>query len=72
MEVWDEYYFEPKEFIDAGNEVLAPHIERARSSRGVEVESERTMIFTVRHGRVVRMRQYKTKEEALQAVALTR
>jgi ketosteroid isomerase-like protein len=69
MEEFDEYYFVPDEFIDAGDEVLAPHVERARSRHGAEVESYRTMVFTVRHGKVVRMRQYKTKEEALEAVA---
>jgi hypothetical protein len=31
MEEWEEYAFEPKEFIEAGEEVLVPHIVRARS-----------------------------------------
>jgi ketosteroid isomerase-like protein len=70
MEEWDEYYFESKEFIDAGDDVLASHVERGRSRHGVKVELEPTMVFAVRHGSVVRMRQYKTKEEALQALAL--
>jgi ketosteroid isomerase-like protein len=70
MQEWDEYYYEPKEFIEVGDEVFVPHINRGRSRSGVELEEEITNVFTVRHGRIVRIRAYATKEEALQAVAL--
>jgi ketosteroid isomerase-like protein len=65
MEQWDEYHFEPKEFIDAGEDVLAPHIEDGRSRHGVELQSEPTSVFTIRRGKVARMRQYRSMEEAL-------
>lgn len=72
MAEWDEYYYEPKEFIEASDEVLVPHVNRGRSKSGLKLEEEVTSVFTVRRGRIVRMRAYATTEEALQAVALAK
>jgi ketosteroid isomerase-like protein len=69
---WDDYYLEPKEFIEAGDEVLVPTVHRGRSRHGVELEEEFTAVFTVRRGKIVRIREYASKAEALKAVALTK
>jgi ketosteroid isomerase-like protein len=67
---WDEFYFAPKEFIDAGDDVIVPNIQRGRSKHGVELEQEFTTVFTIRRGRIVRIREYVSKENALKAVSL--
>lgn len=67
MEDWDEHHFELKEIMELGDEVLARHSERARSRHDVEVEKEFTSVFTFRRGRIVRIREYATKEKALEA-----
>jgi len=71
LDARDEFYFEPREFIDAGDEVLVPHFQRGRArGGGFESREETTVVYTVRDGRVVRIREYDTKEEALEPVGL--
>ena len=36
----------------------------------MELEKEFTIVYTARHGRILRIREYVTKEEALQVVGL--
>jgi ketosteroid isomerase-like protein len=68
---WDEFYFDPREFIDAGDEVLVPHFQRGRAKGSKsEIREETTVVYTVRDGKVARIREYATKKEALEAAGL--
>jgi ketosteroid isomerase-like protein len=56
-------------FIDLGNWVVVPWTARLRGrSSGVEVEVSETYAVRVEDGRIVRVDEYRTTEEAIEAV----
>jgi len=68
---FDEFAWEPDEFVDAGDQVVVGLSERARA-RGstATVDHLYGMIFTVREGKIVRLRWFETKEAAREAAGL--
>jgi ketosteroid isomerase-like protein len=68
---WVHYENAAKELIDAGDEVVAVLHETIRA-RGSDVPLERdvAIVWTMREGRAVRYRAYRTREEALEAAGL--
>ena len=72
-EPFDEFSGAPQEFIDAGEHVVVPLVFLARP-RGSDasVTIEETQVYTLRAGVVVRVREYRTKAEALQAIGMPR
>jgi ketosteroid isomerase-like protein len=72
LEVWDEFHIEPEEFIDAGQHVIAIVKEWGRVKGSESVVSERFLqVWTMRDGKIVAFREFKTKPEALEAVELS-
>ena len=72
-DVWEEFRFEPLEFIDAGDRVvvIGRLFGKGRGS-GIEVDQPIAGIWTVRDGRVVRWEVgYTDRAEALEAVGLS-
>jgi ketosteroid isomerase-like protein len=69
LEPWKEFRVELEDAIDTddGIVVFMREIGQARHG-GVEVESETATVFTVRGGKIVEMRGYLDREEALEAV----
>jgi len=68
---FDRYELDPQEIIDAGDEVLVMTHVRARTRRdGVVVEHDPAAAVTVRDGRIVRVRFFLERAEALAAVGL--
>jgi ketosteroid isomerase-like protein len=58
-----------EDFIDCGDWVVVPWSGRLRGrGSGIEVEASETYAIRVRDGRIVRVEEYRTKEEALEAV----
>ena len=72
-EALDEQWYSPQEFIPAGDLVVVPLRWGGRGkTSGVTVEErEETWVLTVRHGAITRVREYATKEAALEAAGLT-
>jgi ketosteroid isomerase-like protein len=71
LEAWEERRFEPKGFIDAGdNVVVLLHEYRRGRGSGVELETDTAMVFAVRDGRVVRIQGYMDRDAALEAAGL--
>jgi ketosteroid isomerase-like protein len=73
-EVWIEWDFKPPfELLSADNDrVLAIYSLSGRGrSSGVVVEMPVFNVFTVRQGRVVRMKSYRDRPSALEATGLT-
>jgi hypothetical protein len=69
-ESWLDYEMAPVEITDAGEHVLLTIEERARM-RGTQVALERELhiLWTVTGGLVTRFRVFKTREDAVAAVA---
>jgi ketosteroid isomerase-like protein len=70
LDVWANARVEPNEFIDAGDDVLVPHIVRLRGRDGIEVAVSATYVFTVRDGQCVAWRIYQEHGDALRAAGL--
>ena len=72
LDIWDEgFTMKAHEFIDLGDVVVVPftsHVQ-ARGS-GVALDAEETHVFTVHDGKIVRVREYRTKDAALQALRM--
>jgi ketosteroid isomerase-like protein len=68
---WESWRWEPQEFIDADDRVVAilRSFGRGRES-GVEVERTDGAVWTMRDGKAVRLDYYGSKEQALAAVGL--
>ena len=60
----------PDCFIDAGESVVVPNRTRLRGREDIEVSALSTFVFTFRRGRIVRLRLYREREEAMKAVGL--
>jgi ketosteroid isomerase-like protein len=73
FEAWESIAYLPTEMIDAGgDEVLALVRVTARGrASGAEVSYEHGQLWTLRDGRVVRMRVFSDHDEALRAAGLT-
>jgi ketosteroid isomerase-like protein len=70
---FDQFRVEALEFIDGGKCVVVPLRYSGRlPGSGAEVAIEETNVFWVRDGKVVEVREYRTKPEALEAAGLSR
>jgi ketosteroid isomerase-like protein len=62
---------EPQELIDAGEQVVVPMRFSARGKRsGAPVELPITLVYSVRGRRIIRIRNYMAKAEALEAAGV--
>jgi ketosteroid isomerase-like protein len=73
-EAWDEWNPEFEEVIEVDREtVLIVTFVRARGKgSGVPVEAHGASLWSVRDGKIVRAKLFQSKEEALDAVGLSR
>jgi ketosteroid isomerase-like protein len=71
LTTWDEYGTEVEELIDAGDSVVAlVHVWARGKQSGVPVEERAAHVWTLREGKLWRVRFYRTKAEAFEAVGL--
>jgi len=73
LETWDEYVLEPIEILEAGEDrvvVVADERGQGKGS-GASFERRSGSIFTLRAGSVVKMKFFRTGEEALEAAGLS-
>jgi ketosteroid isomerase-like protein len=67
VELFAEYEIEPVEFIDGGEQVVAVLRQRGRGrSSGVEVEGEIVHVWNVKEGKVMDLRAFSSKQDALE------
>jgi ketosteroid isomerase-like protein len=68
---WDDFRLELTELIDAGRDVVAvTHHHGTGRVSGVAVDTIVAYVFTVDEGRLVRLRIFATKAQALEAAGL--
>jgi ketosteroid isomerase-like protein len=68
---WAAYSFEPEEFIDGGDRIVAVILMTTEGqSSGVETERQDAMVITMRDGRWLRVDYYNNRQQALEAVGL--
>jgi ketosteroid isomerase-like protein len=71
LEPWESYYIEAEEFIDAGDEVVSLTRVLAQTTRDtVAVEHRPAAVWSLREGKIVRVRFYLDRGEALEAAGL--
>ena len=71
-EVWDEVHMELEELIDAGSSVMAVVRMRGRHAGSQSEVAERFFqIWSISEGKIVRFREFRTRNEALEAVGLS-
>jgi ketosteroid isomerase-like protein len=70
-EMFADFTVVPEEFIDAGPErvIVTWRIAGMARVSGVPTELRFTAAYTIRAGKIVRGREYRTKDEALAAIA---
>jgi ketosteroid isomerase-like protein len=72
FEVWDDFHIDLEELIDAGESVVAVVKERGRVSGSDREVTERFFqVWTMRSGKVIAFREYKTRDEAFEAVGMS-
>jgi ketosteroid isomerase-like protein len=70
LEPFSEYHVENRDYIDAGDCVLVPSRQwGVGAASGAHVEIELTTLYELRDGRIARIHQYDTLEEARDAAA---
>jgi ketosteroid isomerase-like protein len=71
IQSFDELRVEPEELIDAGDQVVVVvHLKGRIKASDAEVDMRFGLVCTVREGKIVRGREYATREEALHAAGL--
>jgi ketosteroid isomerase-like protein len=75
-EQWDEMFddlrAEPSELIDAGEQVIAMiHLTARMKGSEASIDMRFGIVWTLRDGKIVRGREYATREESLQAAGLS-
>ena len=65
---FDDYHCDVQDMIERGDRVVVPVVLHGRiGDRGHELSIQLTQVWTIRDGEVVRVCEYRTKEEALAA-----
>ena len=72
LDIWEQgFTMKAHEFIDLGDAVVVPSTSRVQArGSGVTLDADETHVFTVHDGKIVRVREYRTKDAALQALGV--
>jgi ketosteroid isomerase-like protein len=73
MGAWENYRFELRELIDCGDDrvLLAAWQTGRGKGSGIEISEENFGVYTVRHGKIIKLRMFRHREEALEAAGLS-
>jgi uncharacterized protein len=68
---FEDYAWEPSEFIDAGDRVLVIGRQRGRGKgSGAAVSAQEFHVWTIQAGKMVRMEMFRERSEAVRAAGL--
>lgn len=68
--MWESSRYEVDEYIEAGDQIVAPFTSYYTGRDGVEVVARAAWLISYREGRLARICFYQSKREALEAVGL--
>jgi ketosteroid isomerase-like protein len=72
-DLWERFEADAERFIETGDAVVVFFHETGRARHAdLEVHSDTAAVFKVRHGKIVEVRGYLDREEALEAARLTK
>jgi ketosteroid isomerase-like protein len=72
LEAADDYRMEPEEVIDFGDRLLVAGRQRGRGTNsGIPFDEPLLSLFTLRRGLVVRLKDFATRDKALEAAGLS-
>jgi ketosteroid isomerase-like protein len=71
-ETWESTWQEPHEFIEAGDLVVMHSTMHVKGRGGVEVVSRAAFVWTIRNGAIERVTMYQERQDALEAVGLSK
>jgi ketosteroid isomerase-like protein len=70
FEAFEKIVIEADRFIDAGESVVVPNVAYQTGRDGITVSARSTFVFTLRAGKIIRVRLYQEEREAIEAVGL--
>jgi ketosteroid isomerase-like protein len=70
FEAFDTIEIEVEEFIEAGDSVVVPNVVHQWGREGIEVSARSTLVFTLRSGKLIRIRLFQENAKALESVGL--
>jgi ketosteroid isomerase-like protein len=71
-EVWERVEPDLRDLLDAGEDVVSIEITRGRGRASrIEVELEQYGVWTIRDAKIVRVKWFTTRDEALEAAGLS-
>jgi ketosteroid isomerase-like protein len=71
LEPWEEHLIEAEEFAEAGDQVLAVvRLTGRGAGSGMEIDQRFFQVYAVRNGKIIRMVEFVTRNEALEAAGL--
>jgi ketosteroid isomerase-like protein len=74
LEAWEQFSPEIEEIFDCGSDrLITLDVVRARGKgSGIDMEARGAMLWTMQEGKIARVKMFQTKDEALEAVRLSR
>ena len=68
LEPWEEHRVEAEEFTEAADQVLAVvHLTGRGAGSGMEIDQRFFQVYALRNGKIIRMVEFVTRDEALKA-----
>ena len=72
LEPWEEHEIEAEEFSEAADQVLAViHLRGRGAGSGMQVDQRFFQVYAVRNSKIIRMVEFVTRAEALEAAGLS-
>jgi ketosteroid isomerase-like protein len=72
LETFDDFRTIPEELLDAGDDCVVGvlHVSGRAKISGISTELRYAALYTLRDGKIARVREYANRDEALEAVGL--
>ncbi len=72
LEVWEEFSPQAEEHVECSNDTLITlDVVRGRGKgSGIDMEAHGAMLWTLREGKISRVKMFQTRDDALEAVRL--